>query len=510
MNESFGSLLTRYAAEKPASQLALIYPDGAVTWQAFEARATRRAQQLYEMGVRPDDLVAVALPNCAAHHEMTFAIWKAGATPCILPAKLPEQELRQVLALAHPRVLVRDAGYESLDVKVLDPTRPFEIADPVPMPDRAPRHWKAVTSGGSTGRPKLIIDRVEGRFNQYIDGRLERIRMPRGGVMINPGPLYHNASFLFTSLALIAGSTVVGMVRFDAEECLRLIEKHRANWICLVPTMMHRIWSLPKDIREKYDVSSLQAVWHMAAACPTWLKQGWIDWLGPDRIFEAYSGTEASGTTINGRDWLRKPGSVGRIAPGTLSILRPDGEPCAPGEVGEIFFPHDAQARFQYVGASVTSDAQGRFSLGDLGYADDDGYLFLADRRSDLINRGGANIYPAEVEAVLDQNPTVANSVVIGLPCQEYGQRVHAILEPRTGSTCALEEIDRYMRERLASYKCPESYEIAQSPLRNEAGKVRRSALKEEREAWLERGRVFQTMVRRGQVPAPSVQAEAR
>jgi bile acid-coenzyme A ligase len=272
------------------------------------------------------------------------------------------------------------------------------------------------------------------------------------------------------------------MDRFDAEECLRLIEAHQASWICLVPTMMHRIWNLPTATREKYDLSSLKCVWHMAAPCPVWLKTAWIEWLGADRIFEAYAGTEGAGVFITGEEWLRKPGSVGRVAPGTLSVLNSNGESCPAGEIGEIFYPASANKKFHYLGQPLRCDPSGRFSLGDLGHLDEDGYLFLADRRTDLILRGGANVYPAEVESALDAHPAVASSVVLGLASDDLGQRVHAIVQVSPESELGVEELDLFVRSRLSGYKCPETYEFVHLPLRDDAGKVRRSALKAERD----------------------------
>jgi bile acid-coenzyme A ligase len=337
-----------------------------------------------------------------------------------------------------------------------------------------------------------------------MEGLLALTGMPAGGVMLNPGPLYHNAPFLFTSLALLAGTRVVGMERFDPLETLRLIERERVEWVCLVPTMMHRIWALPEEVRRRFDLSSLRRVMHLAAPCPPWLKRAWIDWLGPERIFEVYAGTEGAAIHISGEDWLRKPGSVGQAAPGLLSVHDDDGEPCPPGTVGEIFFAADAATRFHYIGARPRLDREGRISLGDLGYLDEEGFLFLADRRTDLILRGGANIYPAEVEAALAEHPAVEDAVVIGLPCDDLGGRVHAIVQSSGDRAIeAIEAIDAFVRARLAGYKCPESYEIVEDALRDDAGKIRRAALRDERIAWLADGKAFRQSVRVSAPAAP-------
>jgi bile acid-coenzyme A ligase len=487
MARSFGRVLQAHADGPGADGLAISYPGQTLSWAELEVRTATRARRLVQLGVKPNDLVAVALPNGVEHHVSCFAAWRAGATPCILPTRLPGRELAEIVQLAAPRVLIRDGG-DPVDgvIQMAENT----VDAPVDLPpDLAAAHWKAVASGGSTGRPKLIIDHAEARWDERLEGITALVRLPRGGVMLNPGPLYHNAPFLFTSLALLAGTRVVGMNRFDPEEALRLIERERVEWACMVPTMMHRIWNLPPEVKAGYDLSSLRTLIHMAAPCPPWLKRAWIDWLGPGRILELYAGTEGAALLITGEEWLRKPGSVGKATAG-LSVRDEAGEACAPGVVGEVFFAPEAAARFHYIGAEPRLDAGGRMSLGDLGWLDEDGYLYLSDRRTDLILRGGANIYPAEVEAALIEHPAVCDAVVLGLPCEDYGARVHAIVQLADETTPA--EIDAFVRARLAGYKCPETYEVVDAPLRDDAGKVRRAALRDERLAWLAEGKAFQ------------------
>lgn len=477
MARSFGKVIQTHAAQAhPAAKPAIFYPGEAVSWGEFDARTAARACRLIEMGVSPEDFVAVALPNGIDHHVSSFGAWRAGATPCILPIKLPGRELSQIIDLARPRVLIRDGG-EPLDgVTELKP-EPDDTCTDLP-PDLAAAHWKAVTSGGSTGRPKLIVDHAPALYDERLQAISTLIGMPRGGVMLNTGPLYHNAAFLFTSLALLAGTRVVGMNRFDPEEVLRLIATERVEWMCLVPTMMHRIWSLPPEVKARYDLASLRKLVHVGAACAPWLKQAWIDWLGPDCILEVYAGTEGAAVIITGDEWLRKPGSVGKLSPGALKIRASDGQVCPPGMVGEIFFAPETATRFHYLGAEKRLDDHGGMSLGDLGYLDPDGYLFLADRRTDLIVRGGANIYPAEIEAVLLEHPAVLDAVAFGVPCEEYGARVHAVVQVTyaVGPT----DIEDFASARLAKYKCPESYRFVHFVIRDEAGKVRRAAMRDE------------------------------
>lgn len=490
VDESFGALLKRHAIASPG-MIALSYGDDRLTWRDLDVRSDMRAAQLQAMGVTRDDLVAIALPNGTAHHEWAFGAWKAGGTPCVLPYRLPDNEFVELVQLANPRVVIGSNTLPQTGVPSLVSDAPAAEKANI-SPCEPASSWKAVASGGSTGRPKLIVDHGPASLTDGIRRILELIHMPRDGVVLNAGPLYHNAPFLFSSLALISGNRVVGMERFDSEKWLALIEQEQVEWCFLVPTMMHRIWSLSPEIRLAYDVSSLKLVVHMAAACPVWLKHAWIDWLGPERILEGYAGTEGPGTMIDGTEWLAKPGSVGRVAPDTITVRDARGEVCPPGEVGEIFFPRASAERFHYIGAAQRLDGGGRLSLGDLGYVDADGYLFLADRRTDLVIRGGANIYPAEVEAALDEHPAVAAAVVIGLPCEEFGHRVHAILEVRPGETLPIEDVHAFIAGRLAPHKRPESYEIVYSHLRDDAGKVRRGALREERLEWLGSGLSFQ------------------
>jgi len=243
--------------------------------------------------------------------------------------------------------------------------------------------------------------------------------------------------------------------------------------------MMHRITRLPGRERSGYDVSSLRVVFHMAAPCPPWLKQAWIDWLGGDAILELYGGTEAQAiTVITGSEWLEHRGSVGRPVMGEMRVLGADGRELGPGEVGEIWMRRgpDAAPSYRYVGATPKSRADGWESLGDMGWTDADGYVYLTDRDTDMILVGGSNVYPAEVEAALEEHPKVASSCVIGLPDEEYGHRVHAIVQA-TGSITA-GELEAFLRDRLVRYKLPRSYEFVTDPLRADDGKVRRSALR--------------------------------
>jgi len=472
-----GQLPAFHAARDP-KRAAITVGELRVSREAFEARTNRRARMLAAEGVTQDDLVTIALPNGLEFYETVFAVWKLGATPNPVCAKLPKGELSDILDLARPRLVV---GLDGLTGEIATVVKGVAVSPDLsadPLPPAVAKSWKAIPSGGSTGRPKLILAAEPSVFDPMSQPAL----MTRDQVFLNPGPLYHNGPFLVSHFALMIGSHVVEMERFDAERALSLVAAHGVNWVNLVPTMMHRIWRLGPDVRARYDMSSLRTVVHMASACPGWLKEAWIDWLGPDRIWELYGATENLGSTvIGGRDWLTHRGSVGRVQPGSaLRILDSGGRDCAVGEVGEIYFRPDTgpDTTFRYVGAEVIRRGDWQ-SVGDLGYLDEDGFLYLADRRSDLIISGGANVYPAEVEAALDAHPLVGSSAVIGLADEDLGQRVHAIVQAD-----ALDEdtLIAFLSERLARYKIPRSFEFTGTMLRDDAGKVRRSALKAARE----------------------------
>jgi bile acid-coenzyme A ligase len=235
-------------------------------------------------------------------------------------------------------------------------------------------------------------------------------------------------------------------------------------------------------VRESYDVSSLQTVWHLAAPCPPWLKEAWIEWLGPDVIMELYAGTEAQAVTIiTGAEWLAHRGSVGQVKFGEMRAFDEAGNPLPPGEIGEIYMrrPEGLPPSYAYRGATPRTLPGGWESLGDIGSFDEEGYLYLADRRADMILVGGSNVYPAEIEAALDEHPLVASSAVVGLPDDDLGNRIHAIVQPRPGLT--EESLREHVAARLVRYKQPRTYEFVEANIRDDAGKVRRSQLRAER-----------------------------
>jgi bile acid-coenzyme A ligase len=424
-------------------------------------------------------MVTIALPNSVDWFVGFGAALRLGATPQPISSRLPQREIDAIVELAHPAALLGVAEGSVVGRPCLPHGyRAPHLEDPS-LPDVVSPAWKAPTSGGSTGRPKLIVSGDPAQFDPDVPSAL--LFRP-DGCLVTPGPLYHNGPLIWSWMALLYGNHVVVLPRFDAEQTLAMIDQHRADSVYLVPTMMKRIWRLPEDVRGRYDLSSLQVAWHLAEPCPDWLKQVWIDWLGPERIFELYGGTEGQASTvITGQEWLDHRGSVGRPAPGTVCILDPDGNEVPANEMGEVWLRSLRDTpTYRYLGAEPRRREGGWESLGDMGYLDDDGYLHLGDRASDMILSGGANVYPAEVEAAIQEHPAVHSCAVIGLPDDDRGNVLHAIVEADP-SQVGEEELREFLAERLVAYKRPRTIEYVDEPLRDDAGKVRRSALRAER-----------------------------
>jgi bile acid-coenzyme A ligase len=391
--------------------------------------------------------------------------------------RLPPAELQAIVELADSRVVVGVDGQVLPDRQCLPAGHvPHPSIEDGPLPDAVSPAWKAPTSGGSTGRPKLIVSGDPATLDPEARSTLG---IDPDGCLLMPGPLYHNGPLVWSCVALLAGAHVVVLPRFDAEATLAAIDEHAVDVVYLVPTMMKRIWRLPIEVRERYDMSSLRFVWHLAEPCPAWLKDAWIEWLGPEKIWELYAGTEAQAATIiTGTEWLEHRGSVGRPADGSVLISDEDGNELPVGEQGEVWLRSVTRETpsYRYVGAEARTREGGWESLGDVGWLDADGFLYLGDRLTDMILSGGANIYPAEVEAALQEHPAVRSCAVVGLPDDDLGNRVHAIVE--ADADLDAEEVLQFLRERLTTYKLPRSIEVVDEPLRDDAGKVRRSALR--------------------------------
>lgn len=478
-----GGQMGLLAREHP-DRLAAVCGDDRRTFAELDTDATRVARALADRGVGAGSWVAIALPNSVHFTCVAIAAWKLGATAVPVSYRMPDVERSAFLELAAPAITVLAPGAPvtaGSDITIDALVAAARSCSGEPLPDVPAAPWKAIGSGGSTGRPKLIVDPGPGPLRR---GAAEMFGMRAGGVELIAGPLYHNGPFAWSVIQLMAGGSLVLLERFDAETYLRTIEEERVTWSFVVPTMLHRIVELPTDVVSRYDLSSLEVVLHSAAPCPPWLKRRAIELFGADRVWEYYGAAEVAGTMIRGDDWLEHEPSVGRPLPGLEIVVRDDeGAQLPSGEVGEIWVRPPGGPTFSYRGAEARTDG-GLVSVGDLGWLDDDGYLFISDRRTDLIITGGANVYPAEVESAVLEHPAVADVAVVGLRHPEWGQAVHAIVEPAdVGAPPSTDELAAFCRERLAAYKLPKSFEIVDALPRDPSGKLRRSALRDEREA---------------------------
>jgi bile acid-coenzyme A ligase len=444
----------------------------------LERRANRLARAYAELGVKQGDFVTIGLPNSIEFYEATVATWKLGAVPQPVSSKLPARERQAIVDLAAPAIVVgADAADHPAHVCIPAGFEPDAGLDDGPLPDVVAPAWKAPTSGGSTGRPKLIVAGQEGKLDPDLLSLV--FRMNRDDTHLVPGPLYHNAPFSLSTVGLFMGHHLVVLQKFEAEAALMAIDEHRVQWMNLVPTMMLRMHRAVQADPDRYDLSSLRVVWHMAAPCPEWLKEAWIELVGPDTLMELYGGTEGQAATIiTGTEWLTHRGSVGKPLTGQMKVLDAEGNPAPPGEVGEIYMrPFDGMSpTYHYIGAEPR-ELDGWESLGDLGWMDEEGYVYLSDRRTDLILAGGANVYPAEVEAAIDEHPRVLSSLVVGIPDDDLGQRVHAIVQP--DGEVSVDDLLVHLQERLVRYKIPRSFEFVDEPLRDDAGKARRTAVRD-------------------------------
>jgi bile acid-coenzyme A ligase len=467
------------------SRLAELSPDEpavtcggrTLTRRELDKSTNRLAHAYAELGVRQGDYVTIVLPNSIEWIQAALAAWKLGAVPQPLSARLPDAELEGLLELKPRALLVGRDDPRGLIPSVSGDFIGVPGLSDDPLPEVVSPTWKALGSGGSTGRPKLIEAGGDSRFPGALAGY--GMGAHEGDTQLISVPLSRNTGMTTATIGLLMRHHLVLMPRFDAAEFLRLIAEHRVDFIVAVPTMMQRLLPVYRADPDAYDLSSIRRLWHVGAACPPAVKEAWIELLGPEAVWELYGGTELQALTfVSGTQWLEHRGSVGVVVAGEMKVLDDDGNECPPGVVGEVYMrPTPGSApTYRYVGATAKS-RDGWDSLGDLGYFDEDGFLYLNDRRVDMFTVGGRNVYPAEIESALSAHPDVLSCLVVGVPDDDLGQLPYAIVQAD-----GLDEagVIAFLSERIASYKVPRTVEFSDTPLRDDAGKARRSAVRDE------------------------------
>lgn len=471
-----GTQMSRLAAADPEAP-AVTHGGRTITRGQLDSITNRLARGYAELGVRQGDYVTIALPNSIEWVQAVVATWKLGAIPQPLSSRLPDTEYGHLLDLRERALLVGRPDPRGEIPSVPGDFDPGDVSDAV-LPEAVSPSLKSMASGGSTGRPKLIEAGGDGRFQGTVVAAMMG-NLPTDTQLVSV-PLSHNTGFTSATTALATGQHLVLMSRFDPAEFLHLITEYRVNYLATVPTIMQRLLPVYRANPQGYDLSSVTRWWHLAAPCPPNVKEAWIEILGPDVVWELYGGTELQALTfISGSEWLTHRGSVGRVVSGEMKVLDDDGNECPPGVVGEIYMRPRPGSRptYRYIG-STAKDRNGWDSLGDLGWFDEDGYLYLADRRVDMFTVGGRNVYPAEIESALSEHPAVLSCLVVGVPHDDLGQVPHALIHTET----PLDEttVKTFVGERLSEYKVPRSVEFVDTPLRDDAGKARRTAVRDE------------------------------
>jgi long-chain acyl-CoA synthetase len=504
---------------------ALIYLDArAQSRDAVLERAARAASGLHALGVREGDAIAVLMRNDFAFIEATQAAAALGAYCVPINWHGKRDEVRYILDDVRPKVLVahadllgplRGALPEGLQVLVA-PTPPeachaFGIDAAAAAPLAGERAWPGWLAGfarwdgppmrtratliytsGTTGHPKGVR-REPATPEQAVDyaALMRAVYGVAPGIhALVGGPLYHSSPNAFLRQALMQAEVLVMQSRFDAEQTLAAIARHRITHAVMVPTMFVRLVKLPPEVRARHDLSSLRWVVHTGAPCAPEIKRAVMDWWGPI-VYETYGGTEVGAVTLSTpQDWLAHPGSVGTLTPGArLAIYDEQGRVLPPGEAGEIYLRQPALADFTYLNNDAKRrevERDGLISVGDIGYLKD-GRLYLCDRRSDMVISAGVNIYPAEIESVLVQCPGVRDCAVFGIPDAEFGESLCAAVERAPGADVSVEQIRAYLGERLAKYKVPARIEFHDALPREESGKIFKRRLRDP--FWKDTGR---------------------
>ncbi|MCK9923307.1 AMP-binding protein [Frankia sp. AgPm24] len=475
---SLPAKLRQLAAERPdAIGLRFIALDGsepAFSYAELNRRSSQLAAALAERGVVTGDVVALGLRNSPQLVLAALATWKLGATPVPVRWDVPDWELERVREAINGRVFLGAA-----DLGWIDETENAPVPD---LPDQISPRVQGICSSGSTGNPKIIVMERPAVYREVVTTPFIAawgVTVPRPETILVPAPMYHANGFAPLQ-HLFAGDQLVVLEKFDAARVVDVIERYRVSTFTATPTMLQRIAALP-DIDDR-DLTSIQWIIQGAALMPRTLMHRWIGLIGPEKIVSIYGMTEALGlTALRGDEWLEHQGSVGRgLGDTEMRVLGPDGEVLPLGEIGDIYLRSATSPAYTYVGDAprLPSTPDGFASAGDLGYLDADGYLYLVDRRVDMIVTGGANVFPAEVEAAIIDHPGVSDVVVVGLRDESWGRRVHAIIAPTDAAAPpSTEEIRTFTRSRLAAYKVPKTVEVVDAIPRSEATKVNRGAL---------------------------------
>jgi len=509
--------LSEIAARTPG-KTAVVMSDGsaAVSYAELDRRSLQVARLLEDHGVGQADRIAILMANRPEYFEIAWGAQRHGS--CWVPVNwhLTAAEAGYIVADSGAQLLFASPETAAVAAAIARDSPQLKAAYLVGAADSGLESYQRAIaarpaaqldgetegitffySSGTTGRPKGI--RRSHEFPPFGTGlALDHLMalvfgFTAGSVYLCPAPLYHAAPIGFSMGTQRHGGTVVLMPRFDAAECLRAIERHRITHVQFVPTHFVRMLKLPEAERRGFDLSSLELVIHAAAPCPAEVKRQMIGWLGP-KITEYYAGSEGNGITIiSSGEWLQRPGSVGRAIGAVVHIAGPDGQELPAGENGAIYFDG---GKFEYhndpAKTAGSVNERGWSTLGDIGRLDADGYLYLADRRTDLIISGGVNIYPAEVEEALIMHPAVADVAVIGVPDDEMGQSVVAVVQPAArelddpAATAPLDqpalaaELLAHCRSRLASFKCPRAVEFVAELPRLPTGKLLRRLVRDQ------------------------------
>jgi long-chain acyl-CoA synthetase len=484
---------------------ALRFGDLARSPTEMEQRGARLAGGFTRLGLREGDVVAVLLRNDPVYVDIINACRTAGIAYCAINWHFKTAEIAFLMEDSGARLLIgnadliaaaRGAVPNGVPVLSVGEAEPQDIAfepwlaaqPPYDGPKVAPRGHMAYTSG-TTGRPKGVVRGVP-PLDQLAASRARMARLVHLGFGVTPGsrvlmpaPLYHSAPAVISQSAANWGELLVVMPRFDAEEVLALIERHRLDVAYLVPVMYTRLLKLPEATRKRYDLSSLRYIASTGSPCAPEVKRQMIEWVGPI-VYETYASSEAGLITIiGGADALAHPGSVGRaLGDAVIKILDDDGKPCPNGAVGHIYVRQPAYQDFTYrhqPQARAAMEREGLITVGDMGYFDAEGYLYICDRASDMVISGGVNIYPAEIEHALLRCRGVMDCAVFGVPDAEFGERLHGVVQPEAGVAVTPAALIAELQEMIAGYKVPRTIELIETLPRDDTGKIAKRHLRD-------------------------------